>query len=371
MSAPRRADARSGDALERLAALVRTPSVSGEEEAAAELVADWLVAAGVDVERVGRSLFAHVERGRGPTLMLASHLDTVPAGASWSVDPWDARWEDGRLMGLGANDAKASVVAMVEAARRFAAEPADAAGRLWLALTAEEETTNAGMAEVLSRTGRPDAAVVGEPTGLEVVRAQSGLAVLVARWRGASCHAAHVADVPHENALLAAARDLAGFPAALVLAGEHPLLGRSTLAATVLRAGERHNRVPDEAEALFDARLAPPHDAAECARLLAARLPAAEVRVRSERLRPVETAADHPLVRAACACAGRERAVGSRTMSDMALLAGVPAVKCGPGETARSHTPDEFVLAEEVLAGARVYAELVPAALGALAEVTT
>lgn len=358
-----------GHLFARLAALVRCPSVSGEEADAAELVSDWLQSAGVDVERIGASLLARVERGAGPTLMLASHLDTVPAGPSWNADPFAARWEGGRLVGLGANDAKASVVAMVEATLRFAREARAAAGTLVLALTAEEETTNAGMAAVLERTGRPDAAVVGEPTGLEVVRAQSGLAVLVARWRGASCHAAHAATVPHENALLAAARDLAGFEDPQVLDGAHPLLGSSTLSATVLRAGGQHNRVPDWAEALFDARLAPPHDAAECARRLAERWPAARVSVRSERLRPVETPADHPLVRAALRCAGRERAVGSRTMSDMALLAGVPAVKCGPGETQRSHTPDEFVLADEVQEGARVLSALVPEALAALAEV--
>ena len=349
--------------------LVRIPSVSGDEAACATFARDWFAERAIDVELVGNSVLACVELGRGPRVLLNSHLDTVPAGPSWTRDPYDARWQDGRLFGLGANDAKASAAGMMLALAALA-ERRDAHGTAWVALCACEETTNAGMRDVLERIGRPDAGITGEPTGLEVVRAQSGLAVLVARWLGKSCHAAHVARVEHDNALLAAARDLAEFPAALILEGEHALLGPSTIAATVLHAGDRHNRVPDAAELLLDARLAPPHDARECVERLRAMLPHAELSVRSDRLKPVETAADHPLVRAALAAAGKEAPIGSSTMSDMALLAGIPAVKCGPGETARSHTPDEFVLRTEVDAGAAFYTRVLPAALAALTEVS-
>jgi acetylornithine deacetylase len=356
------------DPADLLLELVRTPSVSGDEAACAALARDWFAARQIDVELVGQSVLACVELGPGPRLLLNSHLDTVPAGPSWTVDPWDARWDGERLTGLGANDAKAAAAGMMTALAALA-ERRDARGTAWLALCACEETTNAGMRDVLAVIGRPDAGITGEPTGLEVVRAQSGLAVLVARWRGKSCHAAHVARVEHENALLRAAREVAAFPSALLLDGVHPLLGPSTIAATVLRAGDRHNRVPDEAELLLDARLAPPHDAAECLELLAQLLPGAELSVRSERLRAVETPAEHPLVRCALAAAHKEQAIGSSTMSDMALLAGVAAVKCGPGLTARSHTPDEFVLRAEVLAGAHFYTRVLPSALAALQEV--
>jgi acetylornithine deacetylase len=172
--------------------------------------------------------------------------------------------------------------------------------------------------------------------------------------------------VEHSNALLAAARDLAGFPACLELDGKHPLLGASTVAATVLRAGERHNVVPDSAEAVLDARLAPPHAAGDAAAAIARYLKAAEIAVRSARLSAVETAEEHPLVQAALRAAGHARAVGSTTLSDMALLPGVPAVKCGPGATARSHTADEYVELAEVEAGARFYLRFAPAALAAL-----
>ena len=128
--------------------------------------------------------------------------------------------------------------------------------------------------------------------------------------------------------------------------------------------------VPDHARAVFDARLAPPHDGTSTKRWLAARLPGAEVRVRSERLRPFETEAAHPLVRTALEVSGHDRAEGSSTLSDMALLGGLPAVKCGPGQTIRSHTPGEFVLEEELLAGERFYRELAPRLLPRLATTT-
>ncbi len=373
-------------AAERLLCdLVRIPSVSGDEERAADLAAHWLERGGLGVERLGpkgRTVLARARRGTGgPRLFLNSHLDTVPPGEGWHADPWDVAWSDERLVGLGANDAKASVAAMLTALVAWAGESDGQAshgptGEVWLGLTACEETSNAGMTELLEHLdreagagpgGRPDLAVTGEPTGLEVVRAQSGLAVLEARWVGRACHAAHVARVEHENALRLALRDLARVPDCTLLEGEHELLGASTLVATVLRAGERHNQVPDEALAVFDARLAPPHTAAECVAYLTSRMPRARVSVRSERLQAVETPAEHALVRAALEAGARSEPIGSATMSDMALLAGIPAIKCGPGQTARSHTPNEYVTRAELASGVAFYAALIPRALAACA----
>lgn len=347
--------------------LVRIPSPSGSEGEVARFAADWLGEFGLEVALVGNSVVARIQGGTGARVMLASHLDTVPAGEAWLADPWDVAWKDERLVGLGANDAKGCAAAMMWSAARLAGR-GGLEGELVLALNACEETTNAGMRDVLAEIGMPDAAVVGEPTGLEVVRAQAGLAVLTAVWTGRSCHAAHVSRVEHENALLAAARELAGLRSPWVLEGEHPLLGPSTLSATVLHAGDRHNRVPDRAEATFDARLAAPHTAAECVELLRGKLPNAEVSIRSERLRAFETGGEHPFVRAMLRCAEKREAIGSNTLSDMALLDGVPAVKCGPGATARSHTPNEWIELAELEAGARFYERAVPEALRVMRE---
>ncbi len=352
-----------------LSELVSIASPSGEEDACADYALRCCADAGLDAERVGESVLARAGEG-APRLFLNTHLDTVPVGEGWDSDPFDGTWRDGRLVARGANDAKASVAAMLTAAAGFVTGERPR-GTLLLALTASEETSNAGMGAVLdvlrARDEAPDGGVTGEPTDLEVVRAQSGLAVIHATWTGRACHAAHVARVEHANALHQAARELAALPPYFELEGEHPLLGKSTLVATVLRAGERHNLVPDRAVCTFDGRLAPPHDAAECVHLLSGCLPGAELSVHSDRLAPVETPSDHPLVAAALAATGRASAIGSSTMSDMALLSGIPAVKCGPGKTARSHTPNEFLLKEELRDGCDAYRALIPLALEALA----
>lgn len=351
-----------------LSELVSIPSPSGEEARVARHVCARLETAGIAHELVGDSVVARVgARSAGaPRLLLVSHLDTVPVGEGWSGDPYDGTWRDGRLVARGANDAKASCVAMLTAAASVARE-GGLAGELIVALNACEETSSAGMQAVLARIGLPDAAVVGEPTGLRVVRAQAGLAVLVAEWSGRACHAANVARVDHVNALFVAATELAEIEPWNALPGEHPLLGATTIVPTVMHAGTRHNVVPDRAEVTFDARVTPDRDASACVDWLERHLPHATIRVRSERLRPVETPADHPLVVAALEASGTEEAIGSSTLSDMALLAGVPAVKCGPGESARSHVADEFVTETELLAGCAFYHDVARAALARLA----
>ena len=196
---------------------------------------------------------------------------------------------------------------------------------------------------------------------------QAGLAVFTLQWHGKSCHAAHVARVEHDNALLRAARELATLPDWLHPGEEHPLLGKSTLAVTALHAGGPHNKVPDLAEALVDGRLVPPTTAADCLAQLQEKLPSAEVAIRSERLGPIDTPEVDQLVQVALEAAGRSEAVGSTTLSDMALLPpGVPAVKVGPGQTARSHTPDEYLLLDELAAGIAFYEAVVPAWFQAL-----
>lgn len=398
-----------GQAL--LGEFVRRPSLSGREDALAQWLERELAACPWQLERVGNSLLITIGTGEGPTLLCHSHLDTVAAGEGWSCDPHGGHWNDGRLVGLGANDAGAAAVAMLCALEQVAqlslGQPL--AGTVHLALCAEEETNNSGMAEVLARLAergsQPDGAICGEPTGLEVVRAQAGLAVLVAEWKGKSCHAARALSVEHDNALLAAAREVAGLPPVLVLEGEHTLLGPSTIVPAAFTSGAAHNRVPDRARLLLDARLAPPHDALECVQVLRTWLPAAHITIKSDRLVAVETAEDHPLVLAALeavaavsapgasdanrfpgapgvnsanSAPGANRAmrdtgagngasaVGSATMSDMALIPDIPAIKCGPGISERSHAPDEYITAAELQAGTAFYTRAIPACLHSL-----
>lgn len=346
--------------IERLAQYVRIPSVSGQEGALADAVAADLMTAGLRVQRHGNNLWCELGDAPRPRLLLNSHLDTVPPGQGWSADPWMPVLRDGRLTGLGANDAKGCVVAMIEAAlavrRRMEAGP-PLGGTIVLALTAEEETSGQGLGVILERLRPIDAALVGEPTGMVPMTAQRGLLILRGVARGRSGHPANTPADGDDNAISVAARDLAAL-SGFDWGGAHPLLGRCHAHATRIRGGVANNVVPDECEFVLDIRTTP----LEAHRALYERLRAAmrsELHVHSERLAPVETAADERIVRAVLRALPGAIPAGSAAMSDMVFLAGVPAVKIGPGDTRRSHTADEYALESEIRDGAAGYERIV------------
>jgi acetylornithine deacetylase len=355
-------------------AITAIRSVSGEEAELADFLERWWRRRGVAPLRLGNSLLllssgpppaAGARPGEGdglpplPLLLLDTHLDTVPPVAGWSRDPWDSRPEGGKVYGLGANDAKAAVAGMIAAFAAFA--EVELPFTVALALVEGEETRGTGTAAVLeelARQGRrPAAAVIGEPTGLDLAIAQKGLLVLELVTRGDACHAAHARALGAANAARRLARDLVALEA-VDLGPAHERLGAVTLEPTQLRAGTARNVVPDEAVALLDVRTTPMLPAAEVVRRIRQAV-SGEVRVLSDRLAPRETAAGAAVVEAARRVRPEARIYGSATLSDMVFMADVPAVKCGPGSSERSHTADEFVWQEEVLAGARFYTRLI------------
>ena len=340
-------------------AITEIRSVSGEEAELADFLGDLLARNGVRVERLGNSLLATL--GCGPVLLFDTHLDTVPPAPGWTRDPWRVEVADGRVYGLGSNDAKASVAAMTAAFLAF--REAELPFTLALALVEGEETRGTGTEAVLAELARrgtpPTAAVVGEPTGLDLAVAQKGLLVLELVAHGDACHAAHAAALGAANAARRLAHDLVALEE-VDLGPPHPRLGPVTLEPTQLRAGTARNVVPGEATAVLDVRTVPGLRERELVERIE-RAVAGEVRVLSDRLKPRETDDDCPLVEAARRARPEAQLFGSATLSDLVFLEGIPAVKCGPGRTERSHTPDEYVLESEVLAGARFYARLVRA----------
>ena len=360
--------------------LVRTASVSGAEEPAIAFAASFLERHAVRVERVGGSLIAWTgapAAAGAPLLLLDSHLDTVPVCPGWSRDPFAAEISGERIFGLGSNDAKASVTAMIAATIARAGGGGVAVA---LALVRDEERKSAGTEEIVAELARrglaPTAVVVGEPTGLDVAVAQKGLLVLELVERGEAAHAAHARALGARNAVNALARDLVAIEA--LLAGVEgpvdPLLGRSTVEPTILSGGTARNVVPAEARAVLDCRTVPV-ESPEALRARLAEVVEGELVVLSDRLRPVATAANAELVAAARRARPEARLYGSATLSDMTFFAGTPAIKVGPGESERSHRPDEFVTVAELLAGASFYERLleelgVPATLGKPQEVS-
>lgn len=340
-------------------AIVAIPSVSGQEGALADFVADLLRRNGLTPERIGNSLLTTV--GRGPLLLLDTHLDTVPPAPGWTRDPWDVQEIDGKIYGLGSNDAKASVAAMVAAFLAF--READLPFTLALALVEGEETrgigTEAVLAELARRGTPPAAAVIGEPTGLDLAVAQKGLMVLELTAQGDVCHAANAAALGAKNAVRLLARDLVALER-VDFGAPHPYLGPITLEPTQVRAGTARNVVPGEATAILDVRTTPSLERREILARIE-RVIEGEVRVLSDRLLPRETSEACPLVAAALRARPEAAVFGSATLSDMVFMEGIPSVKCGPGRTERSHTPDEYVLESEVVDGARFYTRLVRA----------
>jgi acetylornithine deacetylase len=352
------------DEIDLLTALVAIPSVSGDEESLAryvELVArEW----GLDVTRDEVAVRIEVGRGTGPTLALVSHLDVVPPGNGWTREPFTPTIEDERLYGRGSGDAKASVAAMLLAAKDLADAGTPLAGRLLVLLGYGEETKHTTMERAVETAGPIDAAVVGEPTNLEFAVAQRGLMMVDLLAEGDQRHAGYAAaDGEFRNAALVLARDLLKLDG-LFAERSHPVLGHTTATPTMLDAGVSRNVTPPVAKAILDIRSTPDWTHDEVAHVLRQSL-ASNVVVTSQRLVPCETPADSRLLLLARRLRPQAKTFGSPTCSDWVFLRHVDAVKCGPGTSRRSHTPDEYVDLPEVSEARRFYADL---ARGYLAE---
>lgn len=344
------------------ARLVGRRSVSGEEQAIADDMAEFLAAGGAPAERHGNSLLAFRGRqaGKAPLVVLNSHLDTVPEAPGWTRDPWLVENIDGKIFGLGSNDAKASVAAMTAA---FLALPPDLPFTVALALAEGEEVRGIGserLAGVLRERGlAPAAVVVGEPTRLDVAIAQKGLLILELAAQGEAAHAAHARRLGIRNAVRGLARDLVAIED-FDLGPVHPQLGQATCEPTLLKGGTARNVVPAEASVVLDARTVPGESYEDFVARLQGMVKG-EVRVLSDRLKPCNTGENTAIVRAALAARPEASLYGSPTLSDWVYFREFEAIKVGPGDSDRSHRPDEYVREEELIAGAAFYSALLKA----------
>ncbi|MGB7211972.1 MAG: M20/M25/M40 family metallo-hydrolase [Gemmatimonadales bacterium] len=349
--------------LDLLHTLVGTSSVSGTEEALGRWVETELRTWGLDVSRDETGVLVEVRGKRaGPTLAFASHLDTVPPGEGWTRDPFTPVVLDGKLYGRGSGDAKASVSAMLTAARDVAEQGGPATGRLVVLLGYGEETRHTSMPALVERAGQVDAAVVGEPTNLDVAVAQRGLMMVDLVARGDQRHAGYAADGKFTNAVTVLAADILAL-GSVAQDRPHLLLGQPTITATMLEAGVSRNVTPPTAKAVLDVRSTPAWSHADLAAELKRRL-TSEVIVTSDRLVPCETRRDSALLGAVLRARPTARTFGSPTCSDWVFLRGSDTVKCGPGTSRRSHTADECVELDEVTAARAFYARAAKEYLG-------
>jgi len=332
--------------------LVSTPSVSGNEDKIANNLSGILAGEEFRIRREGNSIWYTLGKRQRPHLLLLSHLDTVPPCAGWSSNPFKAHVEGGKLIGLGANDAKGSVAAMIMTAREL--QHGDLEGSITFAFVSDEERGGEGIQTIKPKLGHIDAAIVGEPTSLQVCTAQRGLLILRCIAHGKASHAAHA----HlgDNAIHKAARDISRLT---VMEFEpHEDLGATRAEVTQINGGLARNQVPDRCDFFVDLRTTPNLDHATVAGEIGARLES-EVAIHSHRYEPVATNASEVVVRAALEVADASAGIGSVTTSDWAFLRGIPAVKVGPGDTNRSHRPNEYLLLSELEKGVAFYSQFI------------
>ncbi len=342
-----------------LSDLVAIPSVSGTEEALAEFVEQTARRWGLDVVRDETCVRFEVSgAGPGQSVAFVSHLDTVPPGAGWTRDPFTPTIEEGRLYGRGSGDAKASVAAMMLAARDLAERGRPDAGRVLVVFGYGEETKHTSMEQAVERIGPIDAAVIGEPTNLDIAIAQRGLMMVDLVARGDQGHAAYASGNGERvvNAAVVLAKDLVKLES-LFQEREHPVLGTVTATPTMLEAGVSRNVTPPVAKATLDVRSTPAWTHGEIAERLRDSL-ASDVVVTSQRLVPCETPEGSRLLAAARRVHPDAAQFGSPTCSDWVFLRHADALKCGPGTSRRSHTADEYVDLPEVGAARAFYADL-------------
>ena len=332
--------------------LVQIPSPSREEGPIVKYLTDAFETLGWKAVREGKNLYTELG-DEGPLLLLNSHTDTVPVGEGWSHNPLAAHIVDRKIYGRGSNDAKGCLAAMMYGAfAAFAKNPPK--GRVLLAATCEEEISGQGLEQLLKILPKPDAAVVGEPTGLQPAVAQKGLLLLEVIAKGRSAHAAWGGGV---NAVTAAARDILSL-SNVSFDKSHPALGVPSLEVTQAHGGERHNVIPDRCKMVVDIRTTPTYTPEEIIDLVSKKVEG-DVEVRSKRLVSVDTDPDHPIVQAAVAANPGAKPFGSPTVSDWVFLRDIPTVKVGPGDSHRSHTPDEYVTVSELEEGAAFYERLI------------
>ena len=329
------------EAVELLQKLIATPSTSRDEARTGDLLFAFLAEHGAAPERLHNNVWARAEGfdpGR-PTLLLNSHHDTVRPAASYTRDPYAPTIEEGRLYGLGSNDAGASVVTLAETFLTFRRRQLPF--NLIVALSAEEECMGEhGMRALVPALGHIDMALVGEPTGMQAATGERGLVVLDCTAHGRSGHAARGEGI---NALYIALDDIARLRE-FRFERESRLLGPIGIAVTQIEAGTQHNVVPDTCRFVVDVRTTDAYTNEETVEILRAAI-RSEAVPRSTRIRAAAVGDDHPLVSAARAV-GRQTFV-SPTTSDRTLMP-FPSLKIGPGESSRSHSADEFVLVDEI-----------------------
>lgn len=340
------------NAVELLQRLIATPSISRSEGDTATLIEQWLEARGVTAHRHKNNVWAynlHYDESK-PTILLNSHHDTVKPNAAYTRDPFAPTIENGRLYGLGSNDAGASAVGLLATFMHLYADT-DLTYNICVAITAEEEVSGRdGIECILDKIGPVEWALVGEPTQMQMAIAERGLLVLDCTAHGKAGHAARAEG---DNAIYRAMKDIEWFRTY-----EFPevseLFGHIKMSVTQIEAGTQHNVVPAECRFVVDVRVTDRYTNEQVVEHIRQRV-SCDVVPRSLRLKPSYISPSHPVVQAGLSLG--LTTFGSPTSSDQMLLS-VPSLKMGIGDSARSHSADEYIVLDEIAHGIKTYIEI-------------
>ena len=339
-------------AIDLLRDLISIPSFSQEENKTADRIGEWFDQYGISYQRVGNNIWARNEAydPKKPTLLLNSHHDTVQPNSAYTNDPFEPKIEDGKLYGLGSNDAGGALVSLIALFTHYYAIK-NPKYNLVMAASAEEEIAgNQSLRGLLSKLPKIDVAIVGEPTEMHLAVAEKGLLVFDVVIRGTPGHAAHPND---DNPIMKLPKVLEWFQN-FSLEKQSKFLGDVKITVTQVNAGKEHNVVPASVHLVVDVRVNDQYSNQELAQILIESAPC-EMTPRSLYLNSSSIGMEHELVQAGIAL-GR-KTYGSPTLSDQAALK-CPSLKLGPGLSTRSHSANEFIFVHEIEEAVKIYIEL-------------
>jgi len=340
------------EAIALLKQLISKQSFSAEEDETALLIMQWFSTHDIKFESQNHNIWAknkHFDDSK-PTILLNSHHDTVKPNKAYTRDPFQAEIIDGKLYGLGSNDAGGCLVSLLALFTYFYKEE-NLNYNLVIVASAEEENSGAnGLNSMLSVIPNIDVAIVGEPTLMQLAVAEKGLLVLDCIAHGKAGHAAHGLG---DNSIYKAMEAIEWFRT-FKFPKISETLGEIKMTVTQVNAGTQHNVIPAECSFVVDIRITDAYSNAEVLAIVKENV-YIEVKERSLRLNSSSIPIEHPLVKAGISL-GRET-YGSPTLSDQAVLT-CPSLKLGPGDSHRSHTADEFIYVHEIEEGIELYIEV-------------
>ncbi len=339
------------DSIDLLKQMIAIPSYSKEEKAVADMLDECMKSCHLNTNRKGNNIWTISPNfnPNKPTILLNSHIDTVKPVSGWTVDPCKAIESDGKIIGLGSNDAGASIVSLLHSFM-ILTQKEQTYNLIFLASCEEEISGKNGIESVLTELPPIIFGLVGEPTNMNPAIAEKGLMVLDCNVKGKSGHAAREEG---ENAIYKAIPCIEWFKR-YEFTKHSDLLGKVKMTVTMIQSGTQHNVIPDLCTFTVDVRSNEFYSNTEILNIISQNCNC-EVKARSTRLNSSSISKEHPVVQRAIML-GKEP-YGSPTLSDQALIP-FPTLKIGPGNSSRSHTANEFVKIEEIREAINIYVRL-------------